>query len=993
MKAQAYLVPPSSHFLNSLVNFLLSHINFEDPETSGIYIILPTKRATLFLRHYLIQKINRKAFFLPKIQPWEDFLLETYIYLADNPKTLLPEPAKTLIFLRSVPQRNKLWEEPEKLLYWSSLFLEVFEEFEKEGRIPTNLLYPPEDLPLQARELFEDLRSTYEAYKKFQEKNGFLFLSEVLGELKACLSEKTDNFSFIKGLVMAGFVAFREAEKQFLAQLMENLDRLSTTVNFFFESQNPPPKLLQETLKGLGLPYEVLPQKFHERVSRKTRLHLISFSDGESEAYKVEEILKEAQISKPDEIAIVLPKSSTLMPLLPRLKDLSFHINITLPFPARVLPLNRWLILILKAQKERKMKAYPTSLFLQIFSFPLLRLFQRDYPLLEGLIKNIRDLSQKRRNRFITKEEIEENLEALYQDSFCLVYRILFENWENLDSPNRTFTALSSLLDFLWPFFERESETEEINFLLTRQFLAEIERKVLPLFKITSLWEELPPLEERFFYHLLESLLLSLELPLYGDPLKGLQILGFLESRLLSFKKILLLDVNEGALPPSTNLNPLLTDEMKTYLKLPIFKNELWDYYFERLLDSTDEAYLFYLETKKGRGELLGEPSRYVLKLQWLAESAKKNITKESIKLNAYVPKEVESIKKEDKDVEALIKILQENGLSRNALETYLTCPAKFYFSYLLDISPRDEISYEEKEMGRFIHKFFESFFGKYLHQPIRFTDILREAPWKEIFKKLWLSYHFEEKMDPLSVYLTRKIALASIEKYFLYLSSLESPQSDTNRYLESTITTGLEKRLEFMANPSLPIKPSINSVKFYGIIDWVGLRVFSDDQAFCLILDFKTGLNTKTGPKTLSKLIKSTPPETLGLDSLQLVGNLFGDNLCNFQLLFYLYLLNKNQNMILPGQWNGCFGINAAYVTITDFEKPEKLICEFDVKKSDSLRHFLENTFQDYLFWIVKHLLEEPEFHMIIEEPKCSYCDYKILCKTYRKKGEVDVT
>jgi inactivated superfamily I helicase len=48
----------------------------------------------------------------------------------------------------------------------------------------------------------------------------------------------------------------------------------------------------------------------------------------------------------------------------------------------------------------------------------------------------------------------------------------------------------------------------------------------------------------------------STRLPFYGEPLKGLQVMGVLETRALDFKNIIMLSVNEGMIPKARTRTP-----------------------------------------------------------------------------------------------------------------------------------------------------------------------------------------------------------------------------------------------------------------------------------------------------------------------------------------------------------------------------------------------------------------------------------------------------
>ena len=70
----------------------------------------------------------------------------------------------------------------------------------------------------------------------------------------------------------------------------------------------------------------------------------------------------------------------------------------------------------------------------------------------------------------------------------------------------------------------------------------------------------------------LNQTIINTKIPFYGEPLKGLQIMGFLESRVLDFKNVILLSCNESLLPGSEFDNSLFPYDVKKHYKIP----ELW---------------------------------------------------------------------------------------------------------------------------------------------------------------------------------------------------------------------------------------------------------------------------------------------------------------------------------------------------------------------------------------------------------------------------------
>ena len=85
-----------------------------------------------------------------------------------------------------------------------------------------------------------------------------------------------------------------------------------------------------------------------------------------------------------------------------------------------------------------------------------------------------------------------------------------------------------------------------------------------------------------FFKQLISSETLSFQ----GEPLRGLQLMGMLETRVLDFENIILTSTNEGILPASSQQNSFIPFDVKIEFGLPTFKEKdaIFSYHFFRLL-------------------------------------------------------------------------------------------------------------------------------------------------------------------------------------------------------------------------------------------------------------------------------------------------------------------------------------------------------------------------------------------------------------------------
>ncbi|MGF1922579.1 MAG: PD-(D/E)XK nuclease family protein, partial [Bacteroidia bacterium] len=79
--------------------------------------------------------------------------------------------------------------------------------------------------------------------------------------------------------------------------------------------------------------------------------------------------------------------------------------------------------------------------------------------------------------------------------------------------------------------------------------------------------------EFHFVVQLIQRALQGVSVPLSGDPLKGVQVMGLLESRNLNFDKITFLGFNEGILPKTSIGNSFIPDSIRRAYGLPVLEN------------------------------------------------------------------------------------------------------------------------------------------------------------------------------------------------------------------------------------------------------------------------------------------------------------------------------------------------------------------------------------------------------------------------------------
>lgn len=971
---RSYLISPSSHFLDSLSKLYFRDLEEKKYNPLEVAFVFPTRRACLYFTRRLIQNKSSESFFLPKIFSWEEFINFCGERLIDFSYKLLTDAGFELLLLRTLKELGLNFKEPEEDVYWTSHYLQVFEELEKEGLTPKDLKIPPEGLPNKAQEFLENLSKVYEHFKSRGKSLNYLSEAQLLQKIAEKLQEansyrklKTSSFYF------CGFAALRKTESNVLKAFVElaKIDYLDTTFVFAWDAEKAEPHpILQRTFKDLGLNAEKLILDASIESGKKLPSVIISeTSDVHEEVELVCSNLKKdvdglSVESLPEKIAIIVPREETLLPLIHALEEVVdeeehspiHEINIAQSFPLYHHPINTLLLNIIKLQKERGDDKYPVAKYLEILTQPLLRLL---FPFLPQLLEA---LSKKLQNKYdkVSLDEVEA-LIGVSEGSFLKaelskIHNLLFRNWENGDDPVKLAQAIEEILRTLLPLFPKDDA--ELNAYLTY-----FQTEVLPLFLQNELWEGLK--DRKYPLYQLRKLLEKAKYYLSGEPLKGLQILGFLETRLLNFEKAYLLDLNEGVLPPREDFNPLLTDEMRFYFGLPVFTSSLWDYYFLTLLESVDELFITYIGAE---GEdFANEPSRFIYRLRYEFAKSGQSLSKET-PLRSF-PKRVfqEGIQVTDEHRELIISYLKNTQLSRSFFETYLRCPAKFYFKYLLKIKEEEG---EAAFLGKITHKILEELLRPWIktNDFIDFEEVVQKVD--ETVKNVWEEMRFGEKFDPLSDLMVRMLIKGFLEKYFKALM-----ERGTKRRV-----LGIED--EVIADLTMGGYEGLSTVKVCGRCD---LRMEEEVSGLLhyLILDLKTSASASLRPNVFQKFLNGKVEEAFKLSQtsydhrkkLEDWKSLFGSNLNNFQLTFYLWLEIEKRNLINLGYSS----VKPTLIKITLKENSEESLIIHHKELSKI------NKFSNLLRQMIVHMLTTPYFYFVDKNSNCKWCSYYSICLSYR--------
>lgn len=255
-------------------------------------------------------------------------------------------------------------------------------------------------------------------------------------------------------------------------------------------------------------------------------------------------------------------------------------------------------------------------------------------------------------------------------------------------------------------------------------------RMYMILQRLSTLAAEEMKGEAQLFPKLLQQIISTTTIPFHGEPIKGIQIMGVLETRALDFDHLLILSCNEGNMPARINENSFIPHSVRRAYELTTIENKVavYAYNFKRLLQRATDIHITY--NRSAADGKTGEMSRFMLQL--MVETSLPIERRELIAGQGVSSHRTESVPKQsDND------IIQRSYLSPTALSTYLRCRLRFYYKYIKGIDDNvdsDEETMDSRTFGNIFHKSAELLYQPYEGREVT-ADFLDGLLTKDGFK------------------------------------------------------------------------------------------------------------------------------------------------------------------------------------------------------------------------------------------------------------------
>lgn len=922
-----------------------------DGPMSRLCFVFPNKRAVSFFKKYLGEEVAAAghAVLAPQCFTMNDF----FYSISGGHKT---DRIKQLLLLYDCYAALNPKAEPlDEFLYWGGVMLSDFNDADKylapadklwknvqEFKAMHDLSFLDEgqreaiseflghfDSETGMKEAFLQiwnlLLPLYRSFNEALRSEGLSYEGQIYRELAEELDVKSvadilsKSFEPDCRFVFAGLNALNECERKLLVK-MRNAGLAEFCWDFSSaEIKDPENKASFFMTKNL----ELFPQAFEIDPGgiEKPEVNVLSVPSAVGQAKQIPEILR--RLGPPHDIrtAIVLPDEGLLLSLLGSIPSDISELNVTMGYPMKG---SQWMgLLSLIGALQCNLRETPSGT--AFYHRQVWALFSNSV------------------FRACLDEEARECVEKVRSEARFFIPKEALAKGEFLSA---VFRKAEDKAEYLKAIILIISHTIRSKGELSM----ELEFAMHSFKLLTRLQELSPKVEEKTWWKLLLQLLAGEAVPFSGEPLKGMQIMGPLETRALDFENLIILSCNEGMFPRRAVASSFIPAELRRGFGLPTYEYQdaIWAYYFYRSIQRARKVWLLF----DSRSEMSrsGEESRYVKQLSLLyGFEVKRYVAKSPIQglaVPGSIPKTAEDIAVMDSPA---------FSLSASSVRDYLYCQALFYYSKIKRLSEPDEVeeALDAGMLGSVLHGVMHALYSVYPDEP----DENKLVPRKEIEQNYLKALIKDE--DGLHSRIRERIGLelknpdelsgrnlVYEEIIFRYVKQILSRDLEllVQRGQESFRIIGLEK---FM-------RGEICGFPFNAFLD----RIDSIDAGKIRIVDYKTGrvldeeldINDENAGKILEKLFGNDNGKRPGI-ALQL----------------YVY------DRLMAGEADGKILVNSIY-------QCQRLFVE-GVREQE-----LSATFRKEMEPLLLGKLSElknPELPWLRTDKAadCEYCKFKIIC------------
>ena len=934
-------------------------------------VVFPNKRAGLFFNEYLAQESDSPI--------WSP----AYVSISELFRSLSPwevgDPVKLVCELYKIFRREtQSTETLDDFYFWGEMLISDFDDADK-NRVDTDKLFSNlqdlrnimDDYTFIDDEQEEAIRQFFQNFsieRRTALKERFISLWNVLGNIYKGFRESlaSQNIAYegmmyrhviehldvdklpYEKYVFVGFNVLNKVEHTLFTQLKDAGKAVFYwDYDEFYMKENRQAvthearEFIRRNLRDFPSP---LSGELFKNLSKPKEVHYIASSTENAQARYLPQWIRNNLTTPEKETAVVLCNEALLQPVLHSLPAEVKHVNITMGFPLSQTPVYSFLIALLELHTHGfnfKSGRYTFQSVVTLLKHPYTRQLTGQAELLE------KELT--RNNRFYPLPG------ELGKDEF------LTQLFTPLSGNLNLCIRLSETLQQVASIYQANTSGTEDTDAFNQLYRESLFKAYTTINRFRTLIEEDElTVQSETFRRLLVKVLSTTNIPFHGEPAIGMQVMGVLETRNLDFRHLVLLSVNEGQLPKSGGDSSFIPYNLRKAFGMTTIEHKIavYAYYFYRLLQRAERITLIYNTSSDGLNR--GEWSRFML--QFLIEWPHP-ITRQFLEAGQS-PQGTSSITVEKtpdvmRRMQSLfdVRANPKAKFSPSALNYYLDCPLKFYYRYVAGLSAPDEVSAEidSATFGSIFHYAAEHIYkdltthGKVINKEALETLLRNEVKLQDYvdtaFKKLFFNVPQNEKPEYNGVQLINSAVIARYLKQLL--------QNDL-RYAPFTF---IASEMEVDEPIDIQTPKGVIKSRIGGIID----RMDSKDGTL-RIVDYKTGGDADTPPHVESLFI----PDKKRSNYV-------------FQTFLYAAIMCRKQPTmkIAPALLYIHRAATETYspvIQMGESRKPKEAVEDFskyEKEYRERLQGLLEEIFNPEKSFTQTEIIE-----------KCTYCDFKALCK-----------
>lgn len=934
-------------------------------------VVFPNKRAGLFFNEYLAQESDSPI--------WSP----AYVSISELFRSLSPwevgDPVKLVCELYKIFRREtQSTETLDDFYFWGEMLISDFDDADK-NKVDTDKLFSNlqdlrnimDDYTFIDDEQEEAIRQFFQNFsieRRTALKERFISLWNVLGNIYKGFRESlaSQNIAYegmmyrhviehldvdklpYEKYVFVGFNVLNKVEHTLFTQLKDAGKAVFYwDYDEFYMKENRQAvtheagEFIRRNLRDFPSP---LSGELFKNLSKPKEVHYIASSTENAQARYLPQWIRNNLTTPEKETAVVLCNEALLQPVLHSLPAEVKHVNITMGFPLSQTPVYSFLIALLELHTHGfnfKSGRYTFQSVVTLLKHPYTRQLTGQAELLE------KELT--RNNRFYPLPG------ELGKDEFLT--RLFTPLSGNLNLCIRLSETLQQVAGIYQANTSGTEDTDAFNQLYRESLFKAY--TTINRFR-TLIEEDELTVQSETFRRLLVKVLSATNIPFHGEPAIGMQVMGVLETRNLDFRHLVLLSVNEGQLPKSGGDSSFIPYNLRKAFGMTTIEHKIavYAYYFYRLLQRAERITLMYNTSSDGLNR--GEWSRFML--QFLIEWPHP-ITRQFLKAGqspqGTSPITVEKTPDVMRRMQSLfdVRANPKAKFSPSALNYYLDCPLKFYYRYVAGLSAPDEVSAEidSATFGSIFHYAAEHIYkdltthGKVINKEALETLLRNEVKLQDYvdtaFKKLFFNVPQNEKPEYNGVQLINSAVIARYLKQLL--------QNDL-RYAPFTF---IASEMEVDEPIDIQTPKGVIKSRIGGIID----RMDSKDGTL-RIVDYKTGGDADTPPHVESLFI----PDKKRSNYV-------------FQTFLYAAIMCRKQPTmkIAPALLYIHRAATETYSPVIQMGEPRKPkeavedFSKYEKEYRERLQGLLEEIFNPEKSFTQTEIIE-----------KCTYCDFKALCK-----------